>query len=495
MFFLRSLLPCLVGLTALSGSEGLAQSPTGNEPGSVFRYTYPLREEGSSEIYTAPPPGVSPPVSAPDAAVPAPLPGDPLPAEPTGEGGGTSAAAESPSSPEEPAAPTTAAAPGQAPVDIGEGRFSDSSFRFSFALYEGYNSNVTTSSGDNQVESAYTEISAGASYEFGNSRLQLATELSVDLAFYYNNLNLQNDGLFPTVNFTLGANYAATPRFDLSLETYTAYLSQPNFTIAGAPTTYNGDYVISSTTFGLKYLWLPKFATETTYVPILYYYAEEAQNDISGRYEQTISQQFIYLWKPATSLVLEYDFNTRNFYTAKDLDSIGNFLLLGVDHTLNPRSTAAVRAGAEQRFNQNPFGGTDVYLGPFASLNFNYALGRETTIGLASQYGTTASGFSNYTQAQQLIFGLTAAHRFSRRVTANAFLNYQNNFYDQPNSFGAAPDFHDNIFNAGLNASVLVYRSLSVRAGYSFTTLMSTDTTIERDYTQNVLFIGAELDF
>jgi hypothetical protein len=150
-----------------------------------------------------------------------------------------------------------------------------------------------------------------------------------------------------------------------------------------------------------------------------------------------------------------------------------------------------VRAGVEQRFNQNPYGGTDVYVGPSGSVNFNYALGKDTTVGLLAQYGTTASGFSNYTQAQQFILGLNAAHQFTRRIGANAFFNYQNNFYDQPGSDGAAPDFYDNIFNAGLNASFLVYRNLSLLAGYSFTTLLSTDTVIERDYTQNIVYVGA----
>jgi hypothetical protein len=492
MFSPRTLLPCLVGFLLLAGPEGHAQT---DGAGSGFRFTYPVREEGSSQVYTAPPP--EPAASTDQAArvdppVPAPPPMDPV-----------TASAGSASQPVEviqdnyggPGEPFEQVGYGdEVAADIGEGRFEGRPFRFSFAIYEGYNSNVNTTS-SNQIESMYTQIAAGVSYEFGTSRLQLSTALSAAVAFYYNNLDLQNDGLFPTINFTLGANYAATPRLDLSLETYTALLSQPNFTVAGAPNTYDGDYIISSTTFGVKYLWLPKFATETTYTPVIYYFTDEDQNDIQGRFEQTIGQQFIYLWKPTTSLVAEYDFNTRNFFTAKDLDSIGNFFLLGADHTLNPRSTVSVRGGVEQRFNQNPFGGTDVYVGPFGSVNFNYALGKDTTVGLLSRYGTTASGFSSYTQAQQFLFGLNAAHQFTRRIGANAFLNYQNNFYDQPGSDGAAPDFYDNIFNAGLNASFLVYRNLSLLAGYAYTTLISTDTVFERDYTQNIVYIGAEVDF
>ena len=493
MMFPRSIFVCAF-VAVLATSGGLrAQDQANQANASGFRFTYPVRDEGSSQVYTAPPP--QPPAPADQTAsvepiVPAPPPLDPLP--PQSSSPSDTGMGETFSQPEE-EFEQVGAYDGM-DADIGEGIFERRPFRFSFAVYEGYNSNVNTTS-SNQIESLYTQIAAGISYEFGTSRLQLSAALSAALAFYYNNIDLQNDGLFPTINLTLGANYAATPRLDLSFQTYTAFLSQPNFTIAGAPNAYDGDYLISSSTFGAKYLWLPKFATETTYSPVFYYFTDPDQNDIQGRYEQTVGQQFLFLWKPTTALVAEYDFNTRNYFTAKDLDSIGNFFLVGFDHTLNPRSTLTVRGGLEQRWNQNPYGGTDIYVGPFGSVNFNYALGKDTTVGLLARYGTTASGFSNYNQAQQFLLGLNAAHQFTRRIGANAFFNYQNNFYDQPGSDGAAPDFYDNIFNAGLNASFLVYRNLSLLAGYAFTTLLSTDTVIERDYTQNIVYVGAELDF
>ena len=508
MFCPRPVLACLFLALIASAQIGRAQTTTQIPGGLGFRFTYPVREEGSAEVFTAPQPPppeppapassdaaatVSPPVNLPPpATVPEPPPLD----EP--------APAPRPATDLEPvfASPTEdgevafeqVGDEGTLPADIGEGRFGRRPYRFSFAVYEGYNSNVNTS-GTDPVESPYTQISAGVSYEFGSPRLQLSTALSAGLAFYYNNNDLTDNGLFPTINFALGANYAATPRLDLSFNTATSFLSQPNYTISGAPTTYDGDYLLSISTFGAKYLWLPKFATETSYSPVFYYFTDPDQNDIQGRYEQTVSQQFMFLWKPTTALVLEYDFNMRNYYTAKDLDSIGNFLLAGFDHTLNPRSTVTMRAGVEQRFNENPYGGSNTYVGPFGSVNFNYALGKETTVGLVSRYGTTASGFSNYNQAQQFLLGLNAAHQFTRRLGATAFFNYQNNFYDQPGSDGAAPDFYDNIFNTGFNASFLVYRNWSLLAGYAFTTLISTDTNFERDYTQNIVFLGAEVDF
>ena len=94
--------------------------------------------------------------------------------------------------------------------------------------------------------------------------------------------------------------------------------------------------MVSGTTVGASYLWLPKFETITSYAPVLWYYFEPIGDNFS-RFEQTVGQQFLFLWKPTTSLVAEYRFNTRNYWYVDDYNSIGNYALLGFNHTLNPR--------------------------------------------------------------------------------------------------------------------------------------------------------------
>lgn len=466
--------------------EVVPPQENGENNGSAFRFSYPVRDSQSGEVITPTtvPNGGDVPtaITAADLAAGEAISGTPVVP-------GIYAAADAPFE-----TLGDAASP-----DIGEGVFSKSPFRYSFAVYEGYNSNVNTQS-NNGVQSMYTEIAAGIGYEFGGSRLQLETSFGAALTYYYNNKNLDYDGLFPTLNFILGANYEATPRLDLSLNTTTTLQTQPNFTTAGSSDYYQGPYIISDTTLGAKYLWLPKFATETTYNPVLWYYLDPGAlaTDFS-RYEQTVGQQFIFLWKPQTSLVAEYRFNTRNYFYAKNYDSIGNYGLLGVDHVLNPRSTLTFRGGVEQRFMQNPDTvGTNDYFGPYGQLNFNYALNPDTTVALQTRYGTTASNLTNYNQGQQLLFGLNLAHQLTRRIALSGFFNYQNNYYNQPdsvvNGVNIAPDFYDNVFNTGINMSFQINRVWSILAGYTFTALDSTNTQQQKDYTQNIVFIGAEID-
>lgn len=506
------------GITQEPAASDTAPSPDSGTNNGAFRFTYPVRDGGSNEVYTeanptlAAAPAETGDAPAPPAESPAPTPAEetsvvvapeapaPAPARATKKRAMRSSAPTlrnepvvlpNPLGPDEFVSSDTF---GEGVPDIGEGRFERRPFRFSFAVYEGYNSNVDATSTD-PTQSLYTEIAAGIGYDFGSSRLKLNATLSGGLTFYYNTENLENDGIFPTLMLSLSAEYAATPRLDLYFETFTAFLSQPDFSTSGAPNSYLGDYLISNSSVSARYRWMPKLSTVTTYNPRIYYFTDQGENDVQGRFEQTASQQFLFLWKPTTSLAAEYRFDTRNYFVAQDLDSIGNFALVGFDHSLNPRSQVSVRGGVEQRFNQNPApsGGDDIYIGPFGQISMNYAAGKNTLLGLNARYGTSASGLSSYNQGQQFLLGLSAAHQFTRRISANAFFNYQNNYYTQPDS--DYPDFNDNIFNTGLNVNFQVNRVWSLLAGYAYTTLLSTDSLLERDYNQSIVYIGTELSF
>lgn len=457
---------------------------------SAFRFTYPVRDAGSDRVYTEENPPATADVEPATATTPT-------------KGSASESAASTPVAEPLPLPDEEFVGgenlPEPAPADIGEGRFSKRPFRYSFAVYEGYNSNVTGVP-NGGVESIYTMVEAGVNYAFGTSRLKLDLGLSAGVTFYYNNEGLQNNGIFPTITLTLGANYAATPRLDLSFATSTALLSQPNFGVSGGSSSYQGNYIVSQTSLGAKYLWLPKFATETTYAPVVYYYIEP-EGDNFSYLDQTIGQQFLFLWKPTTALVAEYRFNLRNYFELTDYNSLGNYLLLGFDHTLNPRSSVTLRVGAEQRLSQNPVtGGTYNYIGPFGELNFNYAIGARTSIGLVGRYGTTGTTMNDYSQSQQILLGLQGSHRVGRRLTLGAFVNYQNNYYGQPggevDGVDLTPSFNYNVFNAGLSAGYYLRPDIwSLQAGYSFTGVLSSNTDFQGDYTQNVVFLGTQLDF
>jgi hypothetical protein len=376
------------------------------------------------------------------------------------------------------------------PVNVGEGRFERSPFRFTFGTSQGYNSNVNTSSTD-PIRSVYTAMNAGVAYVFGSPRLTLTTGIAANLTYYYSAPPSNN--WLPNATWTLEGSYKVSERLSLGFNTMTAFLSQGASNLYGAPTANIGEYLYSDSDFSLEYKWTPKFSTVTTYSPLFVAYADQTQQDLVGRVEQTLSQQFVHLWKPQTDLVAEYRFNTRNYFENTDLNSWGNLFLLGFNHSLNPDSEIVFRGGVEQRLNNNPYGGEEFYLGPFAELNVNYALGRATTISLFTRYGTTASGLGDINQGQQLMLGTSLQRKITARITARLFFNFQNNFYDQPDAnFGS---FTENVYSGGLTLGYAINRSWSLNAGYQYNGVVSGNQGQQGDYNQSILFLGVETTF
>lgn len=477
-----------------SASEAEVESPQ-------FRMTYPVRDSASGQTFTEQAPTTSGPVETTtvgqDGTSDLALPElgetafgveQPPPASPASEPEViTEAEAE--------AAFETVGTAGRETQEVDAGGRFDSGgieFRYSFTVQQGYNSNVTYAP-DNVVESLYTDIGGGVNLVIGGSRLDLVFGFDLGAAYYYNNSQLQNGGIFPNGALILDVDYAVTERLDLSFNSNTTLSSQPSLTIVGAPNNFIGNYVINNTSFNASYRWLPKLETITSYSPTIYYYLQPLGQDFSY-IDNTFEQQFLYLWKPSTSLVFEYRFDTRTFFEVDDYDSVGNFLLFGFNHTLNPRSVLNLRLGAEQRFSQVPSTGeTSTYLGPFGQLELNYSLRPRTIVTLTARYGTTAANQQGYTQDQQFLSGLTFSHAFGRRLTGSLFFNYQNNLYDQPES--TIPTYRTEVFNPGLNLNFIVNQVWSLNIGGSLTGLYSSDQNLRDDYSQNRFFLGTTFSF
>lgn len=366
------------------------------------------------------------------------------------------------------------------------GIFSRKPFRFTFSVREGFDSNVFTTR-DNPQSSFYTNFAAGVSYDFGSPRLQLRSSLGGGLTYYYNR---GDDPIDWNGIFSLGATYQATPRLTLTIDTSTAYLSQPDLTIIGATNRVDGDYLYSNTYLAAAYQWSEKFSTVTSYRFGVFYYVEENLNDNQGRIEQTIAQSGRWLILPKTTGIVEYRINPVNYFDA-DLDSLGNFFLIGVDQIFNPRLTWNARVGAELRFNNNPVDGQSTYLGPYMESNLNYQFGPASTIGWLLRYGTEASGINNVTQRQTFRTGLVVNHAFTRRLSANFSTNWLINYYDQQD---VIPSFTENIVDFSLGLNFMVNRFVSLSAGYQYTIDIAPDAP-EREYNRSVAFVGANFSF
>jgi hypothetical protein len=369
---------------------------------------------------------------------------------------------------------------------FGWGIFSRKPFVLTFAVREGYDSNVFTTS-NNPVDSWYTNWAAGIAYSFGGSRLQLKANVGGGITYYY-----QRPGDKVDFNGLIGleATYLATPRLTLGFVTTTAYLSQPDLTIVGGTNRQDGDYFYTNTTFSASYQWSEIISSVTSYNFTAFYYVDQNLNENQGRISQTVAQSVRWLWKPKTTLVAEYRINPVTYYDA-DLNQLSNFFLMGFDQVFNPRFFWNVRVGAQVNFNDNPVDGKSTYVGPYFESLLTYNVGARTSLSWNMRYGTEASGLYNVTQRQTFRTGLVLNHSITPRIAATFAMNYQCNYYDQAN---VIPSFTENIVDFSAGLTFRINRMVSLQAGYQFTIDVAPDYT-GREYTRNIVFAGANFTF
>ncbi|CAN5657263.1 hypothetical protein BH09VER1_BH09VER1_00050 [soil metagenome] len=370
--------------------------------------------------------------------------------------------------------------------DIGLGIFAQRPFKLSLAVREGFDSNVFTTKND-PISSFYTNVSGGIDYSFGSPRLQLGSNLNGGVTYYYNR---PGDKIDLNGTFSTRAIYKATPRLTLALNTQTAYLAQPDISIVGSTNRQNGDYLYSNTTFSAAYQWTEIFSTVTAYNFTVFYYVDDTLNQEQGRIDQTVSQSLRWLILPKTTLIAEYRANPVVYFNA-DLNQFSNFFLVGIDQIFNPRFTWNGRLGAQLNFNQNPVDGSSIYIGPYMESTLNYQFGPASTVYWNMRYGTEASGLTNVTQRQTFRTGVGVNHAITARLSANLGMNYQCNYYSQSD---VIPSFIENIvdFSAGLRFAI--NRHAALEAGYQFTIDIAPNAS-EREYSRNVVFVGANLNF
>jgi outer membrane receptor for ferrienterochelin and colicin len=160
------------------------------------------------------------------------------------------------------------------------------------------------------------------------------------------------------------------------------------------------------------------------------------------------------------------------------------------------------RGGLQQNFNQIPTiygGGENTTYNPYVQLAFNNQLGKDTAIGFQAIYGSTPSQYFNINQAQQLFLALTLSRNITSRLSANANVGYQNNYYNQagystPGNVKPG-SFYSNYYTAGLGLAYRLYRNLSLTAGYQYNGQTSGNSSQVGPYNQNIAYIGVQATF
>jgi hypothetical protein len=364
----------------------------------------------------------------------------------------------------------------------------DLPFSFALAVREGYDDNLFTTE-TNRYGSFYTNFAGGIEYTAENSRLQLTAALNGGVTYYYTRPGNKFDY---TGGLNLAGVYQLTPRLTISFSTNTAYLAQPDLTIAGGTNRQNGDYIYSSTTIAGAYQWSEKFSTETKYNFTPFLYLENSLNNSQGRIEQTIGQSFNWLILPKTTGVIEYRANPVTYYSAP-LNNFGQFGLVGVDQIFNPKFKVSARGGVEFRI-YDPENNNRYYIGPFGELNGMYQYQRYSSIGMNLRYGTEASGLGGSATRQTFRIGLNLVQGITPKLSFNLGFNYLNNFYDEFDRNEDESDFYENVLEFAVGANFNITKWLTLQGGYTYTIDMA-PAAEQLSYQRNVAFVGLNANF
>jgi len=364
----------------------------------------------------------------------------------------------------------------------------DLPYSFAFAVREGYDDNLFTTE-TNRYGSFYTNFAGGVEYTAESSRLQLTAALNGGVTYYYTRPGNKFDY---TGGLNLAGVYQLTPRLTISFSTNTAYLAQPDLTIAGGTNRQNGDYIYSSTTIAGAYQWSEKFSTETKYNFTPFLYLEDSLNNSQGRIEQTIGQSFNWLILPKTTGVIEYRANPVTYYSAP-LNNFGQFGLLGIDQIFNPKFKVSARGGVEFRI-YDPENNNRYYIGPFGELNGMYQYQRYSSIGMNLRYGTEASGLGGSATRQTFRMGLNLVQGITPKLSFNLGFNYLNNFYDEFDRNEDESDFYENVLEFAVGANFNITKWLTLQGGYTYTIDMA-PAAEQLSYQRNVAFVGLNANF
>ena len=368
------------------------------------------------------------------------------------------------------------------------GVFEKKPYSFSAAVREGYDDNLFTTKTDRSA-SFYTNLAGGIEYKAENSRLQLSSSLNGGLTYYYTRPGTKVDY---TGAVNLQAAYQLTPRCSLSLSTNTAYLAQPDLTIAGGTNRQNGDYIYSSTTVGAAYQWTEKFSTETKYNFTPSVYVDSGLNDSQGRIEQTLGQSFRWLILPKTTGVAEYRANPVTYFQAP-LNNFGQFFLLGVDQVFSPKFKFTFRGGAEYRTYTSDNSQPDT-IKPYGELNGIYQYQKFSNVGLNLRYGTEASGMNGAATRETFRIGVNVVQGLSPKLSFNLGLNYMNNHYNEFDKQTPTTGFYENIVEFSAGANFKITKNTELQGGYTRTVDMA-PASQQLSYDRDVVFLGVNMNF
>ncbi len=267
------------------------------------------------------------------------------------------------------------------------------------------------------------------------------------------------------VNVTAALTHNFSTRLSFRADVYAAYQTEPNFQSNVGPENVRAPHFNTRDILSLTYHWLPRFNTVTSYTFDRTLYAQSSSvGTSSNRTQQTLGEQFRFSLTSRTSLIGEYRFETINYDTVPNRNSIIHLALAGVDHHLTEHLNFHVSGGESFLSLEND--GDSV--SPYFEGSLGYTSGNHS-LNWTTSYGFEAPTAANASTRKTWRTGLNLTYRLSSRVNSTAAVYYHHDENGGSTSPGTSSAGTQESFDLTLGLRYTINKRFALHVDYQYT--------------------------
>lgn len=360
----------------------------------------------------------------------------------------------------------------------------------------GYDDNPTPLLG-NDDESFYGQAYVGASFLSNSPQTTTSFGAQLGVIHYFDNLDAAGQGVDDTAftaSLYLNWTHRVNERLRFVSRNFAAYELEPDYSTGFQAQRQIGNYFRWSTDNAVGYRWSDRLAT---YTGIRLDGITFDEFDNGDRTTVTYYNDFRYQVSDRTVATLTYRYSDVSADGAVT-DSTNQFILAGLEHRFNQRSTGVIRAGVQLR----DVDGGDSSSNPYVEGSFRTAINTQLSLRSYVRYGVEDfqrnvfdpnTGFNSiYSNTDTLRIGFTADYSVSQDLTLTGGINYAALDYNDLQAGGGASSVDEELLNVFIGVNLQVTDNIAVNARYNFEDLTSD---AGRDYDRNRFSVGASTRF
>lgn len=361
----------------------------------------------------------------------------------------------------------------------------------------GYDDNPTPLLG-NDDESFYGQAYVGATFLSNTPQTTTNFGAQVGVIHYFDNLDTGgvdiDDSSF-TASLYLNWTHRVSERLRFVSQNYVAYELEPDYSTGFQAQRQIGNYFRWSSDNAVGNRLSERLAT---YTGIRFDGLTYEDVDNGDRTTWTAYNDFRYQVSDQTVATLTYRYSDTSADGAVS-DSTNQFVLAGLEHRFNQRSTGIIRAGIQMR----DVDGGNSSDNPYVEGSFHTAINSQFSLRTYVRYGVEDwsrnvldpnTGINSvYSNTNTLRVGLTGNYEVSQDLTVTGGINYAALDYNELQSgFLGASSVDEELMNLFVGFNLQVTDNVILNARYNFEDLTSD---AGREYDRNRLSLGASTRF